>query len=434
MRSPPQWLLAWALGSVALGGASLLIPLYVIELGGSAFILGILAATAALVGAPGAFIFGRIADRTGSFVLFIESALVTVTACLAVLPFIENLTAVVALNAVVWFCFAAIGPSLTLLSVEGAAEEDWQNRIAQLNTFQGWGWTAGLVVGAVWSSVAVAYMDTIAAQRYFFWGCAVAGALGAIGIGLAVPERSAIRQATPRTLRLAIRNAPRFNIRGATFPFTPGRVTDWTSKSLNPQLFIERFSPRLSVYYVAVLLFFGGFAVFFAPLPIFLDDTGFSSGAIFVLYLVSSLGAAIFFGRAGALAGSYNLGSLQALGLAIRGTALPAVALAGAVLGATVIGLGVVTLVFLLIGVAWALIAVTAATLVSRLAAEEIRGEALGVYAAASALAGAIGSFGGGWLASLSYTLAFGIAGALVVLGAGLVLTLRATVAQAKDA
>ena len=49
-----RWLYAWALGAVSFGGASLLVPLYIVELGASPVDLGLLASTAALIGAPGA--------------------------------------------------------------------------------------------------------------------------------------------------------------------------------------------------------------------------------------------------------------------------------------------------------------------------------------------------------------------------------------------
>jgi hypothetical protein len=54
-----------------------------------------------------------------------------------------------------------------------------------------------------------------------------------------------------------------------------------------------------------------------------------------------------------------------------------------------------------------------------------VRGEALGVYAALSALAGGAGSVLGGWLAGLGYLLGFGVAGGLVAVAGGVVLAVR---------
>jgi len=42
-----RWLYAWGLASIGLGGASLIVPLYAVELGGGPITLGILAAAAA---------------------------------------------------------------------------------------------------------------------------------------------------------------------------------------------------------------------------------------------------------------------------------------------------------------------------------------------------------------------------------------------------
>lgn len=79
---------------------------------------------------------------------------------------------------------------------------------------------------------------------------------------------------------------------------------------------------------------------------------------------------------------------------------------------------------FLVIGLSWAVIAVTAATLVTRLAPPEIRGEALGVYGALVAVGGGVGGLLGGWLAGVGYLVTFGVAGGLVLLGAAVVVLL----------
>ncbi|MFC7197476.1 hypothetical protein ACFQL4_27310 [Halosimplex aquaticum] len=50
----------------------------------------------------------------------------------------------------------------------------------------------------------------------------------------------------------------------------------------------------------------------------------------------------------------------------------------------------------------------------------------LGVHTALGAAAGGVGGLLGGWAASFGYAVAFGVAGGLVLLGAGLVFSLRA--------
>jgi MFS family permease len=423
--SDTRWLYAWAVGSVALGGASLLVPLYVVALGGTAVDLGLLAASAAFVGAPGALVVGRIADRTGRKRPFVLGGLLLVAGGLLAVSLLDSILGVVIANAVVWFAAGAVGPVLSLLVVAGTAEKTWSDRYARLNAFQGYGWAGGLVLGVVWTGLGSALFPTLVVQRSFLFVCALAAGAGfVLGMRLLPTEVGVGRVSSPRPqaerVARAMLRARRLNVRGATFPYAFGRLY-WTTVSFHPRELARRFTPTLAVYYAAVVLFFGGFAAFFAPLPIYLTQAGFTDGEIFALYLVSSLGAAVTYRYAGELAGRYDVPLLQSAGLTVRGVAIPAVTVVGGGLAAGAVALLATGVVFVVIGAMWAVIAVTATTLVSTVAPASVRGEALGVYVALSAVAGGVGSLLGGWLGGMDFTLAFGVAGVLVLVGAGVV-------------
>ena len=420
-----RWLYGWGLGSIALGGASLVVPLYVVELGGGPFVLGVLAAIAAFVGVPAALGAGRIADRTGNRRAIVLGMLGLVAVSIAVIPLFDRVFPVVVANGAIWFAFAAATPVLTLLAVTDVPESDWSERIALLNQYQGIGWALGLLLGAVWTAVGRRFLPADAVIRWLFVPLAVCAVLGLL-LGIrtlpADPGPTADRRASGTRLRRAIRTADRFSVRTATFPFTVGRAD---FRGLHPRRFVDRFTPVLAMYFAAVFCFFTGFSAFFAPLPAFLTEIGFGSDGVFALYLINGLASAVFFGAAGRLSTERNVELLQIASLSTRAVALPAIALAGATWGASAFGFGVVAAIFSVIGLTWALIAVTAGTLVTRLSPIAIRGEALGMYAALGALAGGIGSILGGWLAAVSYVIAFGAAGGLVLAGAGIVSFIR---------
>lgn len=425
--SETRWLAAWALASVALGGASLLVPLYVVSLGGGPVILGLLAASAAFVGAPGALVVGRIADRTGRRRPFVLGGIALAAAPLVAIPLTESIPLVVVANALLWFAAGAVAPVLSLQVVAGVPEASWSDRYARLNAYQGYGWAGGLVLGAAWTALGGRYLPPLAVQQSFFLVCAAcAGAGLLLGVRLLPADGGVTPTNTAKGPRLAraMTRARRLNVRGATFPLGFGRLY-WTTAAFHPRRFVQRFTPTLAVYFGAVVLFFAGFAAFFAPLPVFLTDAGFDSGSIFLLYLVSSVGAAVAYTPAGGLAARYDAPLLQTVGLSVRGLALPAVAVVGTLFDPAAGGLVATGAVFVIIGVAWALIAVTASTLVTRIAPPTVRGEALGVYTALSAVAGGLGSVLGGWLGAIDFTLAFAVAGALVLVGAGVVLLVR---------
>ena len=412
-----RWLYGWGLAAIGLGGASLVVPLYAVELGGGPVTLGILAATAAAVGAPGALVVGRLADRTGGRRVYVLGAVAVVAGGLAVVASAGSIPVVVAANAAIWLAFAAATPVLTLLVVVDAPEAEWSDRIARLNEWQGVGWALGLLVGflVIVGGERLVGLDSTTALRAVCLVCAASAGVGWLVAARTLPGDPTGPTPAPRRLRRALRGAARFGVRGAGFPFTPGRVD---LRGLHPRRFVRRFTPGLALYFAAVVLVFAGFGVFFAPLPAYLADVGFGSDAVFGLYLGLNVGAAAFFGSAATLVERYEVTLVHAGSLAVRGVALPAVVLVGG-------ALSVAFPLFVVVGLTWAVIAVSAATLVTRLSPPIVRGEALGVYSALSTVASGAGSVGGGWIAVRGYTQAFAVAGGLIFVGVGVVLVLR---------
>lgn len=428
-----RWLVAWGLGSIAVGAASLLVPLYVVQLGGTPLDLGLLGAVAAFIGAPGALAWGRLADRTRNPRGIILASLVGVGGLLGAIPLLSSIPLLILLNALLWLVFAAAGPVSTLLVVADVPEREWNREIALLNKYQGYGWAGGLLLGILWSMTVGQFWSSTLTQRTLFLVCGGAAILAAVLLGRWMPHPS-VRQLDRTDPKQVARllSAGRRGIRGSTFLFNPNQLF-WSTRNVHPKRLAERFTSTLATYYFGVKLVFIGFAAFFAPLPLYLTDIGFSSDLVFGLYLVSSLGSAAFYTPAGTLSSRIDLRVLQSVALVSRGLLMPLVAIVGAALAAGLVRSLVMGLLFLGIGITWAIVAVTAGTIVTRIAPPSIRGEALGMYAGLSAFAGGIGSITGGALAkSLGFTITFGVAGVVIFIGAGLILTLRAISTRTK--
>jgi MFS family permease len=417
-----RWLYAWALASVALGAASLLVPLYFVAIGGSTLLLGVLAGTAAAAGAPGALLFGRVADRSTRRRSLVLAALALAAGSIVAVGLSESVWVVIAGNAVLWFAAGAAAPVLTLLVTVGTPEREWPGRFGDLNRYQGWGWAGGLVLGLAWTTLLSAPLGPVFAQQALLWVCAGATAVAAVLVVRWLPADPTSGE-QPRGSRIAraVARSRRLPVRSATFPIGPARVY-WLTRSMHPRALAARLTPTLSLYLVAVTAVFVGFGVFWGPLPAYLAGTlGYSSGVIFALYLVSSLGSALCYGVAGRLAERHDAIGLQTGGLLARAVLHPAVAVVGALLPATAVGLLTNSVVFVLIGVAWAVVAITATSIVTRLSPAAIRGEVLGIYTALSGLATGVGSVLGGWLGGYGFLLAFGVAGGFVLVGTGIV-------------
>jgi MFS family permease len=420
-----RWLYAWGLGSVSFGGASLLVPLYVVQLGGTPVDLGILFASATAIGAPGAILFGRFADRVGHRRTLVLLTLAVVAGTLAAIPLLEGIPAIYVMNAALWLVVAAVSPVLTMLVVDDAASDTWGERIGQLNTFQGYGWAGGLVLGALWPVVGRPLLGAETATRGLFWLLALCAGGAALFAARTLPRPTPREHVTNERARRRVARllaATGTGVKGATFTFMPNRLY-WTTRGFRPRQLVRRLDPAMATYLLAAALFFVGFAAFWAPLPLFFSAVGFTPGQIFGLYLASSVASAVLYQGAGRFASRYDIRLLQSGTLAVRGLLFPAVPLLAGV-GALTAGFVVMGIVLAAIGFTWAVIAVVGTAIVTRLAPASVRGEFLGVHTALAAAAGGIGGLLGGWVAAAGYLVAFAVAGGLVVAGAALVATL----------
>lgn len=425
--SSDRWLYAWALGYAAIGAASLLVPVYALELGAEPFVVGALEGTAGLAGVPGALIWGRLADRTGQRRAFVLLTLLGAAATLAIFPTLDALGAVLVTNAVLWFMVAASTPVVTLFMIESAPEPEWETRIGLLNAYQRYGWVGGLVAGTLWLGAGSRAASPLAAQRSFFLVCA---ALSLVAVPLAFywlpPEATVSPARLARSSRAIQRLAASSGRYVRLVPFAPSRAMVGLRR-LGTGLRMGRFPAPLRRYFGAVFLFSTGFAVFFGPVPAYLAALGHESAALFGFFILASLASAVVFVPVGRLARTRHPRTLLAGALSVRVVLFPAIGLVGLLARAgprsAAIGLG-----FVLVGLTWAVVAVAGAGLVSRSAPRSLRGEALGVYAALAGIGGGLGGFVGGFLAgAMGYQVAFVAAGLLVVGSVGLLLSIRFT-------
>ncbi len=414
------WLYGWGIGYAAVGAASLLVPLYALAVGGDAFIVGLLASTAAFAGVPGALLWGALAARTNRRRPFLLVALGATAGVLALVPLVQSTLLLVVANAALWFTISAAAPVLNLIMVSGVPEREWDGRIARLNAFQGYGWVGGLVLGAGWTALVPGIVGPVPALRLLFFGLAVITTVALLVVTARYPERPTVSSGR---FRRAFRRLDRTGWGAGRIlqvaPYGPARLY-WGLRSLRPDHFHARLRDPLWRYLVATVLFTAGAAVFWGPAPAYLDELGYSTGEVFVLFVAANLASAVLYEPVGRAIASRGPRSLQTAALFARVVVFPGTALvAGLSFGGLLLGAA-----FLALGVTWAVIAVTATGLVTRLAAPEQRSEALGLYTALAGLGGGVGSILGGAVATTrGYTVAFGLAGLLVLAGVAVVLT-----------
>jgi MFS family permease len=411
MARSDRWLAAWALGYVAVGGASLLVPVYALTLGGGAFVVGLLAATAAFAGVPAALLVGRLGDRPDRHRMLVTVAMLAVAATLGAVPLVGSAAGLLVLNTLLWFAVAAAAPVCNLVVVADRSAATWDDRLSRLNAAQGYGWVLGLALGIGWL---VLVPDAAApAQRSLALVFAVAAALASAGLWQVfepTPTTPAADRFVERFERVGRRDLGAGRILRLN-PVGPGRLV-WSLRRLDLGVVRTAFAGPLGAFLLGTAAFAVGSAAFWAPMPAYLDARGLSTTVIFLLFLVANVGSAVTYGRVAGLEPRLGAGRLQLGGIGVRGVLFPATVVVGVAV-ASVSGL------FFLVGVSWAVVAVTAPLLVARLASASRRGAALATYTAVMSAGTGVGSVGGGAVAdAVGYRVTFTLAGASVVLGA----------------
>jgi len=407
-----RWLYALTLSAIAAGVTGVLVPLYLVSLGAGAAVLGLAAALSSIVGAPAAVLAGRHADHSDTPRRIVLGGFALAAVAAVLFPVVASVPVVVALNAVLAVALAAVGPVVTTFVVSGVPDAAWDGRIARLNTFQGYGGIGGLLLGTAWTGLVTPVTSPATARRSLFVVAALIAVAAIVIAARSLPAHPGTAGTTP-----ALRPT-----RDATF--LPGGTREyWAARGLGAgrlRAVLANLSRSLRRYFLGGALFFVGFGAFWAPLPLYLTDVGFGTGTIFALYVVNAAASTLTFTAAGRLSTAYDTSHLQGGALGIRGTAflgVGVVAIAGIGAGPALTAVPIVAGLLGVIGLTWAVIAVTGTAIVSRLAPRGHRGAVLGGYAALAGIGQSVGSLLGGGVASWSFPVAFAVAGTFVAAG-----------------
>lgn len=398
------------MANIVSGAASPLLPLFVYFLGGGAKEVGTLASVASFVGVVASLVWGNLSDRTSRRLPFVLASFLGLVFCYGLLPVAGNVQHLIALNALIsmfWMASAAVS---ALIIMESFPEADWEREIGQFNLYAGLGWTGGLALGAGWTAMMLPLVGE-------GWGLRSLGAvialLSALAVALAV-----------LWLREPKSHLPARSFRGlwtATTNFLFERFRygpSYLYHLLSPRQILRflqgrtALGPDLVLSYYGVLLASMGFSTFFVPLPIFLRaELGWPNWLVYAgFYIVHNLVSA--FSYALARRGVDLWGHRPALAFALLIRTLGFGAFAWVEMGA--VGWAVPILA-VFTGASWSFYQLSVVAIVSRLAPQGLRGQALGGYNALSGLGNMFGALAGGFLTDYLGFTAATLAGAALV-------------------
>ncbi len=393
-----RWYVAVGLANLVLGTSSVLIPLTIDKVYGlSVQWVGVLTSLVSLVGVLGSLVWGRLSDAANRRKPFIVLGYAVVGACFLLVSFTRSFNQLAVLNMVLNFFWVANASVTVLLVVENRSKRSWETRISQLNQFGAFGWVLGLALGGLWMQWVPELFGEVAAIRALY------GVIGALGILAAVLVIRMIPRTTPRFTQRRFRGSllALGNFISEKARFAPlhlyHRLQPW--RVLQQLRQPEGFRPGTRRLLLSTLVSFVGLGFFGIPLPLLLSQQfGLPSSSVFVFFLLQQVGIALAYPLASRRIRKFGNRYVHMTSLWVRvilfGVFATYLAFFRAAPATILLVAG-----FVLYGITWSYFQLSGIALTSRLASEQNRGLALGLYNAIAGVGWILAGLGGGLLA-----------------------------------
>jgi len=408
-----RWFYAYLPNGMSGGATSTLIPLFAYALGGNLAEVGIIAAATSIASVPAFVLWGLLSDHLGRRKVFLLLGFAGSAISFAAMAVSSTMRQFYLTNLLLGFLGAAAGPVGAVLVMETAERRQWPARLALMSRIGGIGWIGGLVLGVVWLFIGPAFVGEIGAMRALF---VIGAALGLLSAFLGAAWLSEPRE---RVERRAIHLADIYH-RIERVKFLPMRVLHYIDpRNHRKQGHLSR---SLRVYLLSVFLLFAGFTAFYGFFPILLRQAYvLSNPQVFAVFIASQVASTVLYVRVGKWVEDRGGRPMLISASLARCILFPAF-LFVAFLPLPALGLFAVALVLHAgIGACWAVINVSSTTIASRLAPEDMRGEALGAFNAVQGFGAILGPLVGGFVALFTgYGLAVGASVAFIAAGTGI--------------
>jgi DHA1 family tetracycline resistance protein-like MFS transporter len=407
VRWVEPWYLTYALlGTTVAGLVPILLPLTVIQSGSAAqvgFVMGAIS-----LGGLAAPIWGGLADRYRLHRWLLITGLVLTAAGLAGFLLTDQPLAWMSLALLESIGAAGAATVANLFVVEAHPKAEWDERIGWLQTFYGGGQVIGLLVAGLLS------------QSFLRFG--LLAAAGLVALGALIAAFTTHTPPNPAEEKPVLLHPARV---GEWTVLSPQRLFHFSSTKTLRQVGSTMRSP-FGLFLASWVLTFSGAAVVFSLYPLLMQQVfGLSpTGSSAAFALAAGLGLALYT-PAGRWSERWGARRVLQAGLAVRLAAF-----------LSLLGLQwfyfsgrgwFAATAFSLVVLAWSLLSVSSTILVAQLSPVG-EGEGLGIYNAASALAGMLGAALGGWIAGQwGYPAALGLSVGGTVFGLLLFIMRRET-------
>lgn len=264
--------------SITAEGLHIVIPLYVLFLGGSVVDVGIVIGLHYALSAIGAVFWGKIIDKfhIKRAILFICFSAITI--CSMGLFFTDDLNLVFIISSVAGFFIIGKNPVTQVLVMESVPNNQWSRLFTQISIITSLGSLTAFLVGSVW--------DTFFDLRPYFLFCAIVSAVSTI-LSLGVGSKSTIERHTIVHSIHGVRHI--FDHTRLNFQFIFTKIPHPHDFKPIISIFQRKMSHEIGILFLTNFLFYFGSNIFFTAFIPFLKKFDFTNSEVFLVYMVQTI-------------------------------------------------------------------------------------------------------------------------------------------------
>lgn len=285
MKTSRRWMFFVLPASITAEGLHIVIPLYVLFLGGSVVDVGIVVGLHYALSAIGAVFWGKIIDKYHIKRSILVICFSAITICSVGLFFTVNLNIVFLISSVAGFFIIGKNPVTQVLVMESVSNNQWSRLFTQISIITSVGSLTAFLVGSIW--------DTFFDLRPYFIFCAIVSAI-ATTLSFWVSSKSTIERHTIVHSIYGIRHI--FDHHRLNFQFIFTKIPHLHDFKPIITIFQRKMSHEIGILFLTNFLFYFGSNIYFTAFIPFLKKFDFTNSQVFLVYMIqTAMLLAIFF-------------------------------------------------------------------------------------------------------------------------------------------
>lgn len=278
MENSKKWIFFVLPSSITAEGLHIVIPLYVLFLGGNVVDVGIVVGLHYALSAIGAVFWGKIIDKYHIKRAILITCFSAITICSVGLFFTSDLNLVFVISSIAGFFIIGKSPVTQVLVMESVPNNQWSRLFTQISIITSFGSLTAFLAGSIWDS----FFDL---KPYFLF-CAIMSFAATI-LSIKVGSKSTIERHTVVHSIHGIRHI--FNHNRLHFQLIFTKIPHPHDFKPVISIFQRRISHEIGILFLTNFLFYFGSNIFFTAFIPFLKKFSFTNSEVFLVYMVQTI-------------------------------------------------------------------------------------------------------------------------------------------------